>query len=159
MATDFRRLIETLATASVDFVVLGGLAVVAHGHVRATLDLDVCYTRTPDNLARLARALAPLHPVLRGAPADLPFILDARTLRSGLNFTLRTEAGDIDLLGEVTGVGQYEEAARGAIPMELFCRRILVVSLDVLERSKRAVGRAKDLLDLEAIRELRRRGG
>ena len=80
-------------------------------------------------------------------------------LRSGLNFTLRTEAGDIDLLGEVTGVGQYEEAARGAIPMELFGRRILVVSLDVLERSKRAVGRAKDLLDLEAIRELRRRGG
>jgi len=59
----------------------------------------------------------------------------------------------------VTGVGQYEEAARGAIPMELFGRRILVVSLDVLERSKRAVGRAKDLLDLEAIRELRRRGG
>jgi hypothetical protein len=59
VATDLRKLIETLAGASVDFVVVGGVAVVAHGHVRATLDLDVCYWRTPENLERLAAALAP----------------------------------------------------------------------------------------------------
>jgi hypothetical protein len=125
--------------------------------VRATLDLDVCYARDPDNLERLAAALRPLHVTLRGAPVDLPFVLDARTLRSGLNFTLRTSAGDIDLFGEVPGVGEYAAAARGALQLELFGRRVAVVSLETLERAKRAAGRAKDLIDLEAIRELRRR--
>jgi hypothetical protein len=158
VATDFRRLIEVLADARVDFVILGGVAVAAHGHVRATLDLDVCYARTPENMERLARALAPLGPRLRGAPADLPFVLDAATLRSGLNFTLRTDAGDLDLFGEVAGVGGYAEASDGATHAELFGRRVLVMSLRVLERAKRAAGRAKDLLDLEAIRELLRRG-
>jgi len=112
VATDLRKLIEALAAASVDFVVVGGVAVVAHGHVRATLDLDVCYCRTSENLERLAGALAPLHPTLRGAPADLPFILNAETLRSGLNFMLRTDVGDLDLFGEVLGVGGYLEVAR-----------------------------------------------
>jgi hypothetical protein len=72
VAIDLRKLIETLAGASVDFVVVGGVAVVAHGHVRATIDLDVCYSRTPENLERLAAALAPLQPTLRGAPPDCP---------------------------------------------------------------------------------------
>jgi len=157
VATDLRKLIETLAGASVDFVVVGGVAVVAHGHVRATLDLDVCYSRAPENLQRLAAALAPLHPTLRGAPPDLPFVLDASTLRSGLNFTLRTTVGDLDLLGEVLGVGGYPEVARQTQDVDLYGHRIRIINLELLERAKRAAGRAKDLLDLEAIRELRRR--
>jgi hypothetical protein len=157
VATDFRRLVEALAGASVDFVVIGGVAVVAHGYVRATLDLDICYSRDPLNLERLARALAPLHVTLRGAPADLPFILDVRTLGSGLNFTLRTSAGDLYLFGEVAGIGEYQAAVRGALELDLFGHRVHVVSLEMLERAKRAAGRAKDLIDLEAIRELRRR--
>lgn len=157
MSTDFRTLIEALGRAQVDFVVIGGVAVVAHGHSRATLDLDICYARTTDNLERLAAALAPFHPTLRGAPKDLPFVLDVRTLRSGLNFTLSTDAGDVDLLGEVTGVGSYTDVARGAVNLELYGHPVRVAGLDVLERAKRAVGRAKDLLDLEAIREIRKR--
>jgi hypothetical protein len=157
VATDLRKLIEALAGASVDFVVVGGVAVVAHGHVRATLDLDVCYCRTSENLERLAGALAPLHPTLRGAPADLPFILNAETLRSGLNFTLRTDVGDLDLFGEVLGVGGYLEVARQAEEIALYGHRVRIMNLELLERAKRAAGRAKDLLDLEAIRELRRR--
>jgi hypothetical protein len=157
VATDLRKLIETLAGASVDFVVVGGVAVVAHGHVRATLDLDVCYSRTPENLERLAVALAPLHPILRGAPPNLPFVLDASTLRSGLNFTLRTTLGDIDLLGEVLGVGGYPEVARQTMDVDLYGHRVRIINLELLERAKRAAGRARDLLDLEAIRELRRR--
>ena len=71
--------------------------------------------RSDENFERIARALRPLKPSLRGAPADLPFVLDARTLRSGLNFTLETTAGDLDLLGEVTGVGGYDQIAPDAI--------------------------------------------
>jgi len=141
----------------VDFVVVGGVAVVAHGHVRATLDLDVCYSRTSENLDRLAGALASLHPTLRGAPAELPFVLSADTLRSGLNFTLRTYAGDLDLFGEVLGVGGYLEVAREAEEVVLYGHRVRIMNLELLERAKRAAGRAQDLLDLEAIRELRRR--
>jgi hypothetical protein len=76
---------------------------------------STCATRgTRANQDRLATALAPLHARLRGAPPDLPFVLDARTLRSGLNFTLRTDAGDLDLFGELAGVGTYAECARDA---------------------------------------------
>ena len=77
---------------------IGGVAVVAHGHPRLTQDLDICYSRERGNIDRLAEALRPLHPYLRGAPEGLPFTLDAATIRAGLNFTLRTEAGDLDLL-------------------------------------------------------------
>src|SRR5262249_38657757 len=151
VATDLRKLIEVLAGASVDFVVVGGVAVVAHGHVRATLDLDICYSRRPENLDRLAGALAPFRPTLRGAPADLPFVLDAETLRSGLNFTLRTDLGDLDLFGELLGVGGYLEVAGDADEVVLYGHRVRIINLELLERAKRAAGRAKDLLDLEAI--------
>lgn len=155
--TDFRRLLESLVAHQVEFIVVGGVAVVAHGYSRLTEDLDICYRRTPENIERLAAALEPLRPTLRGAPADLPFRLDAPTLKAGLNFTLESAAGDIDLFGEVTGVGGYEDLSREAIELEIYGRKIRVMSLPALERSKRAAGRAKDLADLEAIRELKRR--
>lgn len=152
--TDFAKLFTALADEHVEFVVVGGLAVISHGHVRATLDLDVCYARTPENLERLVRALAPLRPTLRGAPPELPFFWDVRTLRNGLNFTLTTTAGDIDLLGEVTGLGGYGEIALRAETVDLYGAAVRIMSLTDLIRSKAAAGRAKDLVDLEALRAL-----
>lgn len=108
----FRELLETLSRADVRFVVIGGVALVLRGSVRLTVDLDISYARDAANLDRLAAALAPHHPRLRGAPPELPFIWDAQTLRSGLNFTLKTDLGDLDVLGEVTGIGGYDEVAR-----------------------------------------------
>ena len=116
----------------------------------------MCYSRAPENLARLAAALEPLHPTLRGAPAELPFCLDVPTLRSGLNFTLTTEAGDLDLLGEITGVGGYDQLTLGAAQLEIYGRMVRVMGLDDLERAKRSAGRLKDLAELLEIR--RRRG-
>lgn len=150
--TRFRELLARLGAAHVEFVVVGGVAVIARGHARATLDLDVCYARTPENLERLVAALAPINPRLRGAPADLPFLWDSRTLRNGLNFTLVTDEGDIDLLGEVTGLGNYNDIALRATEVEIHGTRIKVLSLEDLIRSKAAAGRAKDLVDLEALR-------
>lgn len=152
---DFRGIIQRLTDAEVEFVLIGGLAVIAHGHVRTTVDMDICYSRTPANLARLVRALAPLQPRLRDAPPELPFFWDEQTLKNGTNFTLVTSFGDLDLLGEVTGIGNFADFSVRAVPMPLFDRQVLVISREDLLRAKAAVGRAKDLLDIEALRKLR----
>ena len=157
MVTDFQRLVEALSGGRVDYIVIGGVAMVLHGSARTTRDLDICYERIPANLQALAAALAPFQPRLRGAPADLPFRLDARTLHSGLNFTLSTDLGDIDLLGEVTGVGAYRELIHEAVWMDLYGQRVAVMGLGSLERAKRSAGRLKDLADLAEIEEIKKR--
>jgi len=101
---DFEEALRVLAAAGVNFVVVGGLATVAQGAAQVTRDLDICYDRRPENLRKLTAALTPHHPRLRGAPKDLPFIFDEQTLARGLNFTLETDLGDIDLLGELAGL-------------------------------------------------------
>jgi hypothetical protein len=150
-----RRLVEALANEDVEYVILGGIALTMHGSMRATFDLDLCYRRDRDNLARLARALAPLHPRLRDFPPELPFFFDEATLRTGLNFTLRSDAGDIDLLGEVPGLGTYADALAASQEETLYDVPVRILTLEGLERCKRAAGRAKDLLDLETIAALR----
>jgi hypothetical protein len=156
---DFEAILTALDERGVDFVLIGGLALVVHGGPRATVDVDLIYARDAENLERLASALAPFRPWLRGAARELPFTLDARTLASGLNFTLASEAGDLDLFGEVPGLGDYASARATSEQVPVFGRAIAVLSLDGLERCKRAAGRAKDLLDLAAIAELKARGG
>jgi hypothetical protein len=96
--------IRALYDAGVEFVVIGGAAMGLQGSAHLTKDIDFCYPRTPKNIERLAKALEPFHPVLRGAPLRLPFRFDAKTIASGLNFTLSTDLGDLDFLGEVSGV-------------------------------------------------------
>jgi hypothetical protein len=159
MIPDYRVLISALTDRNVEFVIVGAVALVLHGSARVTRDLDICYARDRANLKALAAALAPYHPALRGAPAKLPFTLDWRTLESGLNFTLTTAAGDIDLLGEIAGIGTFRVAARLAHHMDVYDRSVKVFSLEGLERAKRAAGRLKDLADLAEILELRRQTG
>jgi hypothetical protein len=154
---DFQRLLDSLMVNRVEFVIIGGVALVLHGSSRVTQDLDICYSRSPENLERLAAALAPFQPTLRGAPPGLPFKLDARSLQSGLNFTLSAEPGDIDILGEVPGVGGYDKVSMDAVPMEVYGHRVLVMSLTALEQAKRAAGRLKDIADLAEIQDIRRR--
>src|SRR5205807_804268 len=93
----------------VQFVLVDGLAMIAHGSAYVTNDLDICYARTPSNIHALVAALAPLHPYLRGAPPGLSFRFDIATVEAGLNFTLVTDLGDVDLLGEIAGIGNYEQ--------------------------------------------------
>ena len=89
----------------VDCVIVGGVAAGARGSSQVTYDVDVCYSRTRNNLKRLADALRSVGATLRGAPKGLPFLLDEETLRRELNFTFDTSIGKIDILGEVLGVG------------------------------------------------------
>lgn len=102
MKKKLARLLNVLSDAKVSFVVVGGYAATLQGSTYLTQDLDICYERTSENLQRLAGALAPLHPRLRGAPDGMPFVLDQHTLKQGMNFTLETDAGDLDLLGELS---------------------------------------------------------
>jgi hypothetical protein len=132
-----------------------GIAAIAHGSARFTFDLGIVYSREPDNIVRLVAALAPLSPRLRGAPEGLPFRLDARTITSGLNFTLSTDAGPIDLLGEVTGGGGYTQLAPHSQTASVFGTTCRVVSLDTLIRLKRAAGRPADLLAIAELELLR----
>lgn len=157
MIPDFKSIIDTLVDHDVDYVIVGAVALVLHGSPRVTRDLDICYSRDRTNLRQLAKALEPFRPTLRGAPADLPFRLDAPTLQSGLNFTLRTSVGDLDLLGEVSGLGGYPVVNRLAGPMLLYGHQVRVLGLDGLERAKRAAGRIKDVADLAEILELQKR--
>ena len=159
MIPDYRAIVVALTDGDVDFVIIGAVALVLHGSPRVTRDLDVCYSRERTQLARLANALAPLQPTLRGAPESLPFTLDPATLARGLNFTLQSSAGDLDLLGEVTGLGSFTVVARLSVVMSVYERDVRVLSLEGLERAKRAAGRLKDLVDLEEILEIRRQTG
>ncbi len=149
--TDFARLLGTLAQQSVEYVLVGGVAATAHGSARLTQDVDVVYARNQANLARLVAALAPYAPYLRGAPPGLPFHWSVETLKGGLNFTLSTDLGDLDLLGEIVGGGRYENLVRDTLALKIFGVECRCVTLRRLIQLKRAAGRPRDL---EAIAEL-----
>lgn len=150
--TRFEQLLCRFAGCGVKFVLIGGVASSIHGSSRATFDLDLVYDRSDENLTRVVDALAPLHPYLRGAPPGLPFRFDFKTLQNGLNFTLTSDLGDIDLFGEVPGGGVYQNLRRESIEVRLADDvSIQVVDLDTLIRLKNAAGRARDL---EAVAEL-----
>jgi predicted nucleotidyltransferase len=148
---DFPKLLRLLTEHEVAFIIIGGVAAVIHGGSRLTQDLDVVYQRSPQNLTRLVQALAEQSPYLRGAPPGLPFQWSVATLRMGLNFTLETSVGPLDLLGEVTGGGSYEDLLNHTIEVEVFGIRCRCLDLPALIQTKRAAGRPKDL---EAIAEL-----
>jgi hypothetical protein len=149
--TNFTQLIRTLTTGRVAFILVGGVAATVHGSARLTRDVDVVYERSVENINRLAATLAPLHPALRGAPQGLPFRFDAATIAAGLNFTLTTDAGDLDVLGEIAGGGTYDALIHGATIIDIFGERCHCLSLAQLIAAKRAAGRPRDL---EAIAEL-----
>lgn len=151
MITDYAKILTVLTDNRVQFVLIGGVAANLHGSARATFDLDLVYGRQRANIARLVKALAPYRPYLRGAPPGLPFKLDERTVRAGLNFTLETALGDVDLLGEVVGGGSYEQLLPNTVEVRAFGLRCKCVTLERLIQLKRAAGRPKDL---ESIAEL-----
>ena len=154
--TDFAALIGRLSDADIEFILIGGVAATVHGSVRLTRDVDVVYARNPANIQKLCDALRVVHPCLRGAPKDLPFHLDPPTLAAGLNFTLTTDEGDLDLLGEMAGGGTYEQLLPHSVRVELFGRSCQCLSLDQLIAAKRAAGRPRDIdviAELDVIRE------
>lgn len=149
--THIDALLQTLAAANVEFIIVGGVAGTVRGSARFTKDLDIVYARNRENLSRLVAALSPYTPYLRGAAPGLPFRLDVPTVEAGLNFTLITSLGDIDLLGEITGGGRYEDLVAHTTDVEAFGVTCRCVTLPKLIALKRAAGRPRDF---DAIAEL-----
>jgi hypothetical protein len=156
--------VNLLDRHGVEFIVVGGQAEILHGGARVTFDIDLCYRRTRDNLVRLAAALQELKPSLRGAPADLPFRIDAQSLALGSNFTFDTRFGPFDLLGEVEPLGGYENLLKHVETYQFGDRKLLVIGLDDLIRVKQHINRPKDrdslfqLLGIKRVREESRPG-
>lgn len=141
-------------------IVIGGWAAILHGTARSTNDVDLVYARDAENCRRLVEALRPWNPYLRGAPPGLPFRWDEATIQAGLNFTLATDYGNLDLLGEVAGGGTYEQLFPFSQEASAYGMSFRVVSLERLIQLKRAAGRPKDLeviAELQALLEERRK--
>jgi hypothetical protein len=149
---DPKPILEALVRHNVDFVLIGGLAGTALGSAYVTYDVDVAYERSRANLERLAAALTELGATLRGAPRERPFLLDAKTLRAGLNFTFDTRFGSLDIFGEPAGAPRYDELREAASPEATWGLTIWVASLDHLIAMKEAAGRDKDKLHASEYR-------
>ncbi len=157
---DPRRIFEVLARHGVDYVVIGGIAVIAHGHTRNTRDVDLLAAAGRENMKKLASAFRELGARLSGVDAHLldVDVYDPATLASGANFTLETAAGGLDYFADVPGAAPYEELRERALLVELEGVRIPVAGLDDLIRMKTASGRDQDLSDIAALTADRQRG-
>jgi hypothetical protein len=156
---DFRptALIGSLVRARVDFVVIGGVAVVVQASPRFTRDLDISYATDMANLQRLGALLISLNARLRGVEDAVPFTLDARTLRHTEMLTFTTRDGDLDLLAHPPGSPGYASLRRQADIVELDGCSVRVASREHLIEMKRAAGRPQDEIDIEALEIARSR--
>jgi hypothetical protein len=150
---DAERILDALAQHGVDHVIVGGLAVQTHGHVRTTVDIDVLPSRDPSNLIRLADALNALEARILN-PGSEGMKIDAMTLtRAGL-WQFTTRHGAIDVLHDAPGAPPYDELRARALVIRLGDLELAVAGLDDLISMKRASGRPVDLEDLAALTEL-----
>jgi hypothetical protein len=148
--------LRTLQQHGVRFVVIGGVAGRLWGSPTMTNDTDVCYSRDPANLERLADALRELQARLRGVEDDVPFFPDDRTLANGQPFTFSTAYGPFDVLAMPAGVDGFEDLRRNAVAFDVGDGLIIpVCDLDDLIRMKRATGRTKDRIELEVLAAVR----
>src|SRR5437588_8068055 len=157
--TDFAKALRVLHDGGLEYIIVGGVAAILNGLGYTTYDLDLVYSRDRANIQKLVRCLEPYSPYLRGAPPGLPFQFDERTVRMGLNFTLVTQLGDLDLLGEVIAIGGYRELLPMSKEVLAFGVRCHCADLEPLIRMKRAGGRPKDfeiLAQLQALLEERK---
>ena len=135
---------------------VGGFAAVAHGATLLTQDIDICCRFTLGNLMRLQEALSDLHPVHRMPRERPPLRLSPQTATEFRNLYLETDWGQLDCLGEILGVGGYDEALAQSVEIQLAGGPCRILAIDALIRAKHAMGRDKDretILQLRAIQE------
>lgn len=153
---DPRQMLHRLTGAGVDFVVIGGVAVILAGYGRATRDLDIAFAGDGANLKALGDVLTGIDARLRGVEDEVPFVADAQTLAGIQLLTLETSLGWLDVHREVPGVRSYETLRGRAERVTLDGISVLVAGIDDLIAMKGAAGRSVDLIDLEALAEIKR---
>ena len=158
MSERFVDLLERLARAGVDFVIVGGYAGVVHGCTYTTQDVDICCDFSVANLLALQRALSDLHPVHRMTPGRQPLELTAENAGAFKNLYLDTDLGHLDCLSYIEGLGGFAQVKGASIPIEVEGMALRVLTLDALIRAKEAMHRPRDreaLRQLKAIRKLK----
>ena len=125
-----------------------------HGSSFVTDDLDICAVMSPETMATLRASLADLKPVHRMTPNRLSFLDHHPPGQRPANVHLETDAGVLDVLGSVLGIGDYQALVRNAVDIPLFGRRCRVISLEDLIQAKEAMGREKDLLTAKELRAI-----
>jgi len=148
---DLESLVLRLIEHKVEFVIVGGYAAMAHGVSLVTQDTDICCRFSPENLKRLEKALADLHPCHRLTPARLPLALTPEKRKTLKNLYLATDLGQLDCLGAITGIGTYDDVLAQSEELVLNNGRCRILSLDGLLQSKQAMDRPRDK---EAVRQL-----
>lgn len=147
---DAERILRALAEHEVDYVLIGGLAVQTHGHVRTTNDADLIPAPEPANLKRLAAALRELEAKVLN-PGEEETAVDAKMLPRATIWQFATRDGGIDVAHEVPGGRPYEELRQRALRVQLGDIEVPVVDLDDLIQMKLARGRPVDLADVAAL--------
>lgn len=157
---DLKQLVLRLEKQGCHFVIVGGFGAVSLGSSLVTRDVDLACDLSPSNLRRVWQALDGLHPVHRMTPDHLPFTREQAERSDWKNLYLTTDLGQLDLLGEVKGIGGFEQCLANSEPLTISGAEIRVLTLEAMIISKRAMGRPRDLhavLELEVIREQRRK--
>lgn len=155
------QLLRVLGEHRVEFVIIGGWALSVHGVVRGTKDIDIVPAPAPENLTRLAQALATLdgEPLLADDfdPEELGIQPDADGLALGGNWALRTRLGRLDVMQHVGGVKDYATLRAGAVEADVpGAGRFLFAGLDDLIAMKAAAGRPQDQIDITSLERARR---
>lgn len=154
---DPRGLLRRLTEGGVDYVVIGGVALIAQGYVRTTRDLDIAFSDEAANLEALGRVLTDLEAHLRGVDDEIPFTPDARTLAGIQLLTLETSLGWLDIHKLVPGVARYDDLRRRAASASFDGLPVRIASIDDLLTMKRAAGREIDRSDIAALEAIKRR--
>jgi hypothetical protein len=157
MDKDLNHLIKNLLENEVEFVLIGGFASVLHGSNHVTQDLDICAILSQNQLLKLRKALADLHPVHRmNLKANVSFNERPLPDEEVQNLYLQTDAGVLDVISHVTAVGSFNELKKNAISVPLFGKNCLVISIDDLIKSKEAMPRLKDKIVLEELLKIKK---
>lgn len=155
--SDLPRLLRRLRDADIDFVLVGGYAAVLHGSSALTRDVDVCARLTPETIERLRAAFGDLHPVHRLSMPRRSFLDEPKPGVALNHLHLHTDLGSLDLLGHITGIGDFDRVCRDAIEVEIFGFRIRVIGVADLIQAKEPLGREKDLLVAKELRVIQDR--
>jgi hypothetical protein len=155
MAQNDQALLTRLKDSGLEFVVIGGVCVVFHGVPLATFDLDICCRFGEENIKRIADALSDIHPVHRLTANKLPLAMTHDRFADLKNLYLQTDLGNLDCLGEVSGLGGYEAVFRQSVAAKFSYGEFRFLNLDALIAAKQAAGREHDLAAVKQLRAIK----
>lgn len=153
---DLQALLKLLIQSPVEFVLVGGFAAVLHGCNQTTRDIDICIVYSPEQTRLLREILTPFHPRHRMEDSKRSFLDTPKDLSKKQDFHLITDLGPLDVINHVKGVGSFYDALKNSQEIEIYEGKCRLISLDDLIKSKKALGRHRDLvtaMELEAIRK------